>query len=203
VADYCTPEDIKIAFDVASTDDQSLALAVTSASRLVDSMCGRTFGVTASADRYVNPLDAYCAGIPDAATITAVASDDGADGTYSTSWSASDWYGAPVGHIGPHGGTGWPFTAIVAVGGRTFSRGTNRRPLVKVTGTWGWSAVPEDVHQATVFLAAEMFKAREAPLGTAGMTDWGPITIRGNRRVVDLLAPFKRVSAADGRFLVA
>jgi hypothetical protein len=91
----------------------------------------------------------------------------------------------------------------VAVAGRTFSAAFNRRPLVKVTGTWGWSAIPEDVHQATVFLAAEMFKAREAPLGTAGMTDWGPITIRGNRRVVDLLAPYKRVSAADGRFLVA
>jgi hypothetical protein len=203
VADYCTPEDIKIAFDVASTDDQSLALAVTGASRLVDSMCGRTFGVTTSADRYVDPTDAYCASIPDAATITAVATDDGADGTYSTSWSASDWYGAPVGHIGPHGGTGWPFTAIVAVAGRTFSASYNRRPRIKVTGTWGWTAIPEDVHQATVFLAAEMFKAREAPLGTAGMTDWGPITIRGNRRVVDLLAPFKRVSAADGRFLVA
>ena len=87
MADYCTPEDIKIAFDVASTDDQSLQLAVTGASRLVDSMCGRTFGLTTSADRYVNPTDAYCAAIPDAATITAVATDDGADGTYSTSWS--------------------------------------------------------------------------------------------------------------------
>jgi hypothetical protein len=203
VADYCTPEDVKIAFDVASTDDQSLQLAVTGASRLIDSMCGRTFSLTTSASRYFDPTDAYCVRIDDAATITAVATDDGADGTYSTSWAAGDWQGQPVGGFGPHAGTGWPFTALVAVSGRTFSKGMNRRPVVRVTGTWGWAAVPEDVHQACVFLASEMFKAREAPLGTAGMTDFGPITIRGNRRVVDLLAPFKRVSAADGRFLVA
>jgi hypothetical protein len=203
VADYCTVADVKLAFDVSSTDEASLAIAVTAASRLIDSMCGRTFGLTAPASRYFDPQDPYRVPIDDAATITAVATDDAANGAYSTSWAAGDWQGQPVGGFGPHGGTGWPFTAIVAVSGRTFSKGLNRRPVVKVTGTWGWSAVPEDVHQACVFLASEMFKAREAPLGTAGMTDFGPIVIRGNRRVIDLLAPYKRISASDGRFLVA
>jgi len=204
MTNYVTTEQVRAALDIDTTDEDTLSLAVSSASRLVDSMCGRNFGVTTSAARYFDPTDYYCVSIDDAATVTAVATDDGADGTYSTSWSASDWQAQPVGGIAPSGLTGWPYRAVVAVSGRTFYKGFNRRPTVKVTGTWGWAAVPDDVEQATLFLASEMFKAaREAPFGSAGLADFGPVTIRGNRRVMDLLAPYKRTTSSDGRFLVA
>ena len=205
MVDYVAPSQVSAALDLdTSVDSDSLQLACTAASRLVDSFCGRTFDLTASASRYFDPVDPYCCPIHDAATVTAVATDDAATGTYTTAWSASDYQLQPVGGFGPHGGTGWPYRAIVAVSGRTFVKGGNRRPVVKVTGTWGWAATPDDVEMATLFLATEMFKAaREAPFGSAGLADFGPVTIRGNRRVQDLLAPYRLVTASDGRFLVA
>jgi hypothetical protein len=204
MTDYTTTQAVRSALDIDTTDETTLALAVTSASRLIDSMTGRNFGVTTSAARYFDPLDGYCVPIDDAATVTAVATDDGATGLYATSWATTDWQAQPVGGIAPSGLTGWPYRAVVAVSGRTFSKGFNNRPVVKVTGTWGWAAVPSDVAMACLMLASEMFKAaREAPFGSAGLADFGPVTIRGNRRVIDLLAPYKTTASSDGRFLVA
>ncbi len=203
MSDYTTTQAVRQALDIDTTDETTLALAVTSASRLIDSMCGRNFGLTTSAARYFDPLDGYCVPITDAATITAVATDDGYTGAYGTTWATTDWQAQPVGGIGPSGLTGWPLTRIVAISGRTFNPYPYRPPYVKVTGTWGWAAVPDDVEMACVFLASEMFKAaREAPFGSTGLADFGPITIRGNRRVVDLLQPYKTAMTADGRALV-
>jgi hypothetical protein len=53
-------------------------------------------------------------------------------------------------------------------------------------------------------LAEEVFKAaREAPFGSQNLADFGPSQIRGNRRVDQLLQPYRTGKAADGRFLVA
>jgi hypothetical protein len=128
MTDYTTTQAVRSALDIDTTDEATLALAVTSASRMIDSMCGRNFGVTTSVARYFDPADRYCVPIHDAATVTAVATDDGYTGAYST---------------------------------------------------------------------------REAPFGSAGLADFGPVTIRGNRRVNDLLAPYKTTASSDGRFLVA
>ncbi len=204
MTDYTTTQAVRSALDIDTTDETTLALAVTAASRLIDSMTGRNFGVTTSAARYFSPIDSYCVPINDAATVTAVATDDGFNATYTTTWATTDWQAQPVGGIGPSGLTGWPLTRIVAISGRTFNPTPYRPPYVKVTGTWGWAAVPDDVEMACLMLASEMFKAaREAPFGSAGLADFGPVTIRGNRRVNDLLAPYKTMASSDGRFLVA
>ena len=204
MTDYTTTQAVRSALDIDTTDEATLALAVTSASRLIDSMCGRNFGITTSAARYFSPDDPYCVSIGDAATVTAVATDDAGTGTYSTTWAVTDWQAQPVGGIAPSGLTGWPYRAVVAISGRTFQKGYNRRPVVKDTATWGWAAVPDDVEMACLMLASEMFKAaREAPFGSAGLADFGPVTIRGNLRVAQLLAPYKTMASSDGRFLVA
>jgi hypothetical protein len=204
MTDYTTTQAVRSALDIDTTDEATLALAVTSASRMIDSMCGRNFGVTTSAARYFDPADRYCVPIHDAATVTAVATDDGYTGAYSTTWAVTDWQAQPVGGIAPSGLTGWPLTRIVAISARLFTPYPYRPPYVKVTGTWGWAAVPDDVEMACLMLASEMFKAaREAPFGSAGLADFGPVTIRGNKRVVDLLAPYKTTASSDGRFLVA
>jgi hypothetical protein len=203
MTDYTTTAAVRAALDIDTTDEPTLTLAVTSASRLIDSMCGRTFGLTTSAARYYDPLDSYCVHIDDAATVTAVATDSAYTGTYGTTWATTDWQAQPVGGIGPHGATGWPLTRIVAISGRTFDPYPSRPPYVKVTGTWGWAAVPDDVKMACLMLASEMFKAaREAPFGSAGLADFGPVTIRGNRRVNDLLQPYKTATESTGRMLV-
>lgn len=204
MSDYITPADLYAALAIDETDDSTASIAISAASRFVDNACGRNFSVTTSAARYFFPVDSYVCQIDDAATVTAVATDDGNDGTYSTSWSTTDWQAQPVGGIGPNALTGWPYLAVVAVLDRCFLQQFNRRPSVKVTGTWGWTAVPEDVKLATLMLAEETFKAvREAPLGSINLADFGPSQIRGNRRVEGLLAPYARSNARGGDYLIA
>ena len=36
---------------------------------------------------------------------------------------------------------------------------------IQVTGTWGWPAVPVLVRQASLMLATELFKQKDAPAG--------------------------------------
>ena len=64
---------------------------------------------------------------------------------------------------------------------------------VEVTGKAGWSSVPDQVHQACLILAQELFKNRDATFGVLqGWNDFGPVRVSGDtfRRVRPLLAPF-------------
>ena len=204
MTNYITDEDVRNSIDVSDVSQSTLDLTLAAVTSWIDGQCGQNFGLTTSAARYYDPTDAYCVAIDSANTVTAVATDDGIDGTYSTSWATTDWQAQPVGGISPSGRTGWPYRAIVAVSGRTFYKGYNRRPIVKVTGTWGWAAVPADIKLAALMVVEETYKAvREAPFGSSNLADFGPVTIRGNRRVQELLAPYKLVTSSDGRFLVA
>ena len=209
MADYISPAQVAIALNLSVAEDTGLQTAVSAATGWVRNWCGRDFTATTAAAtataRYFDPTDCYVTRVDDCIEVTAVATDDGADGLYSTAWSASDWQAHPVGGQGPYGDTGWPYTSIVAVSSRTFDIWTvNRRPRVKVTAKWGWSAIPDAVQQACIFLAEEFYKAaREAPFGTANLADFGPVLIRGNRRIQELLQPFRTLRAGDGRFLVA
>lgn len=205
MTDYITAPDVINALGAGTIDDVLLGIVITAASRHVADHCGRDFSPVASSVRDFYPVDPNVVRIDDATAVTVVATDDGSDGTYSTTWTTTEYQLQPVGGIGPAGQTGWPYTAIVAISSRTFTASPfNRRPPVRVTGAWGWTAIPEDVKLATLFLSTEMFKAaREAPFGSANMADFGPIQIRGNRRVRELLQPYQTIRAADGRFLVA
>ena len=209
MADYIQPQAVAIALGLDQTDDVTLATSVSAATAWVRNWCGRDFTATTSAAiasaRYFDNNDYYCTPIDDCISVTSVATDDGADGTYSTAWSASDWYASPVNQTSPAGQTGWPYTAVVALSTRQFiNHSYNNRPLVKVTAKWGWPATPDAVQQATLFLANEFYKAgREAPFGTANLADFGPVLIRGNRRIMELLQPYRTGHAGDGRFLIA
>jgi hypothetical protein len=205
MADYTTPAAVMDALAIDATDTSTLQTVCTGITTFINNQCGRDFRPVASSVRYYNPTNYYCVDIHDASAVTAVATDDAADGTYSTVWPTTDWQAQPVDGIGPAGQIGWPFTNIVAVESRFFYYYlTNFRPLVKVTATWGWANIPDDIPIAALMVAEESFKAvREAPFGSANMADFGPITIRGNRRVDQILQPYKTDRSADGKFLVA
>lgn len=208
MADYVTLEQASAVLGARETDFAILGLAASSASRLVDSFCGRQFGPgTVGEVREYTPANENLVIIDDASAITAVKSDEAFDHTFSTTWAHNtDYVFDPVNQIGPNGRSGWPYSTIVGVGTRWFpiagvTTGITTRwwPITKypkntvqVTGTFGWAAIPDDVTLATLFLTAEMFKAvREAPLGVSGLGDFGPVSIRGNPRVVNLLAPYR------------
>ena len=70
---------------------------------------------------------------------------------------------------------------------------------VKVTGTWGWSAAPIAVKQATVIQASRIFKRLDSPLGVLSSPDLGYIRVgtRLDPDVQQLVEPYRQT-----RFIV-
>jgi hypothetical protein len=168
--------------------------ACTVASRAVETMCDRVFTAdTTATARYFDADSYYCVDVDDFHTVTGliVATDDAADGTYSTTWTINtDFITLPVnqrqGGIG-----GWPYTELRSLGTRTLTKPYPYvRPYVKVTAKWGWAAVPDQVEHATLVAAARLFKMKDAADGFIGLDGWGPVRIRENPEVRALLGPF-------------
>lgn len=194
MADYITAANFKTRQNIQhTTEDTTIGIIVTSASRMVNGVTGRDFSVTSSADRYFHPLDSYCVRIDDAATITAVATDTSDDGSYAQAWTSDDYETEPANGVGEDGLTGWPATKIIAIESLTFPTG-HRRRSVKVTGTWGWTAVPAAVVEATYLIANRLYEERNAPFGSVANADFGSLPLRDQRTVKTLLMPFMRRS---------
>lgn len=194
---YCTLTQLKAAIRVSdSVDDSLLEMAIESASRLIDDDCDRVFYASGTAvTRYFVPTDALVVDLDDAISITAVASDDGLDGSYATSWAATDYQAEPVNRI--NGGGAWPVTRLRAIGDRTWTR-YGGEATVKVTGQWGFgTAVPTIVTQACVLQAARIYKRLDAPFGVAGFGDMGAVRVsRTDPDVYALISKYKRSKAA-------
>jgi hypothetical protein len=47
---------------------------------------------------------------------------------------------------------------------------------------------------ACALLTHDLFKAKDAPFGVAGAADFGALRITTNRTVLNLLAPYRKVS---------
>ncbi len=64
---------------------------------------------------------------------------------------------------------------------------------VQVTAKWGWPAVPDNVVEANLILAARLFRRKDSPDGIAGATDFGPIRIgRTDPDVAELLSHYTK-----------
>lgn len=182
-----------------SADDEQFDLAIESACREIDGYCGRGFHqVVTSAEsasaRVYRPANALCARVDDfwSTTGLVVATDEGDDGTFETTWSASDYELEPLNGV-RQGISGWPYWVVRAVGSYSFPP-YNDRASVQITAKWGWETVPVPVKRATLVLAAGLLKTRDAPLGIAGMGDFGAVRIPINqyRMVQSALAPYRR-----------
>lgn len=180
-------------------DDAVLALKIVSACRAVDGVCRRRFWRDPAADpttvRYFRPETAsYCL-IDDLIVDadTAVALDDSDTGTWASTLTAADYVTHPLNGIGLDGASGWPVTALeLTAGGRMF--GPYFRHLdVKITGRWGWTAIPAPVFEATLIVAADLFHYKDVRSGTIGFNDFGPVTVRtaiaGHAK--SLLSPYR------------
>jgi hypothetical protein len=155
VTDYITLAQFKARFGAPdSAEDSQIAEHIAAASRRVDALCHRTFAphVGAATVRYFRPTSWATCLIDDATEITAVATDDGDTGTFGQTWTTVSYETDPANGIGPDAQSGWPATALRAIGSLSFPTCAQRR-AVKVTGKWGWTAVPDAVVEATYLLA--------------------------------------------------
>jgi hypothetical protein len=148
--------------DEDTYDDAELALAITSASRAIDTATNRQFGsVSATALRYTarysDRRSAYIVDIDDLFDDTGlIITSDG------TAISDYDLYpfNAPT--------HGKPWTQILIYDVASEVEGD-----IEITASWGWSEVPSTIKTATLLQAARIFKRRDAPFGVAGSPDQG------------------------------
>lgn len=150
---------------------------VTACSRMVDRHCGRHFyqtGTQASpVARYFDataPDRVRLGPFNDLTTLVTLKSDDNGDGTYETTWSASNYQLLPVGAT-TRAPIAQPYTEIRLLSSYDFEMyaTSGRTGLIEVSGVWGWpTEVPVEVKQATRILVAEVAKLQDAPFGVAG-----------------------------------
>ena len=192
---YCSLADVKAALRIADTlDDVLLETAINSASRLIDGYCNRSFfqGSSANEVRYYSTISSYELWIDDLVSLTALDTDSSGDGVFDLSWSATDYELAPKN--GLSNGVYSPYTGIRAIGSKTFPT-SDIESLVRVTGRFGWSAVPDAVKQAAIIQSSRLFKRLESPLGVAGVSDIGimRVTRSIDGDVAQLIDPYRQM----------
>jgi hypothetical protein len=186
--------------------DADLSLGLSAASRAIDDICERRFWLDADATsvRYYTPQRSWrLLEVDDLVTFTSLETDPHADGTFPDSWTLNtDFVFEPLNAVAD----GEPFTII-----RVHPKGRFRLPgsqpgvlagttlprSVRVTGRFGWAAVPDGIQQATVILASRLARrSREAPFGIVGFAMEGGSSAaslaRNDPDVMMLVKPFIR-----------
>lgn len=171
--------------------------AITAASRWIERYCGRQFhssGAVATA-RHFDPVgrDVH---IDDCRSITSVAVDTGDDGTHAT--TVTDYQALPVGGRDPLLGE-IPYTTLRALSLSVWEYHNDRRGSVKVTGLWGFSAVPDDVQRACAILAQDLLRDPESAFGGLAIAAEGVVLgARIPARVTGILAAWRRMDRTVG-----
>ena len=191
---YATLIQLKSAIGIADgIDDPMLEMAIESASRQIDSYTERYFYNAGTAVKLFSPLDNYVCPTEDFITLTKVeTSEDGE--SWDTEWAATDWQAEPLN--GRSGGLVTSYTQIRAIDSYLFPY-RNGEATARLTGTWGWSAVPIAITQATIILASRIFKRLDSPLGIIS-NELGSMRVgfRLDPDVQHLIDPYRKISAA-------
>jgi hypothetical protein len=171
---YASLTQVKAALRITdSVDDSLLEMAIESASRLIDGYTYRYFYNAGTAVRNFAAEDSYLVNIDDLVSISELKTTDEIGSEYTT-WNATDYQLQPVN--GKQDGLNIPYTSILAVDDKLFNT-LGSQALVRITGVWGWSAVPIAVTQATIIQSSRIYKRLDSPLGVAGFGDLGAIRV--------------------------
>ncbi len=191
---YITLDLLKSALSIQDDiDDDFLELAINSASRQIDQMTERQF-FSATETRIFAPRDNLVCEIDDLTSLTTLKTSSNADGVFDVTWESKDLQLEPLNNLA--GGLPTPFTQIRAVDEYLFPTDMGEA-TAEVTGTFGFTPVPDQIQQATLILAARLAERRFSPLGVAGFGDLGAVRVsRFDADIENLISPFKRVRMA-------
>lgn len=107
--------------------------------------------------------------IDDFTSIASIATDTSRDLSYTTTFTTGQYTVEPINN--PRQGR--PYSSI-----QLMSSYFSLSPQgVKVTGVWGWSAVPDVVRQACLIQCLRIFLRPSTPFGIAGNTDMGMVRL--------------------------
>lgn len=205
---YVSVEELKSSLNDTSgqdKDDYEMQRAVITATTLIHDLCGqhfyqvtepRTYGYESIYEVFIDPL------VP--GTITEFALDYHGNGVYDTVWAEgkdfqtlryNEKYNQRwIGEARPH-----DFVRVL-LGGNNSSPGGQMLPFtwaytpnnrVKITATWGWPEIPQNIHHAALLLAVDLFKMKDAPWGLAGMGELGMVRTQANPEVMELLSKYR------------
>ena len=176
-------------------DDELLEDAINAASRQIDGYCGQRFYQDSSVTTryftaYGGVVDLTEGGVGGISTSTGliVATDDTGALTYGTTWATTDYRLLPL-HAA-NDSMPWTELARSPVGNYAFPTDEH---AVKITAKFGWAATPDDIERACLIVATDLFKAKDAAFGVAGVGDLGVLRVQGsmNRIAKGLLAPYR------------
>ena len=196
---YALLDDVKDALRISDTnDDVVLAGVIESASRAIDQYCDRYFGQTGTeavpVQRLYRATGTRQVLIDDLVTLTDVEVDYSGYAETFTSLGATSVVKQPVNAatlVPPQ-----PYTVLLAKPSAVL-------PLppgwVRVSGVWGWPAIPQQIRDACVLQSVRLFKSRDVPLGVMGGSDMlAPMRLPGglhpDARI--LCEPFRRLGIA-------
>ena len=189
---YCSLADVKASLRITDTiDDALIENSINSASRLIDQYCNRYFYSSAAGEvRYYQANDGFTCWIDDAQSISSVETAVTDPTIFDTTWGVGDYQVLPANRTA-NGGY-YPITAITATDNYLFPVWADMA-LVKVTGQFGWSSVPDPIKFACIIQASRLFKRLESPLGVAGVSDMGIMRVGSNidGDVAQLINPFR------------
>lgn len=177
-------------------DDVVMAGILESVTEWIDEACDRHFWqdgtVGSPVARTFTPCYSSKLDIDDLVSVTTFKTDESGDGTFETTWSASDYQLLPVNRP-----TGRPYTKVETVAGRMFPiryDTSTRANRVEITGVWGWTTVPAPVKQACLEQANRELKRRYSPEGVAGFGEFGLVRVSRalDSDVARNLDPYKR-----------
>lgn len=167
----------------SAANDDAIEAVLLSASRSIDGYCGRTFGQSAEPEsRLVDCWSWYggrpCFEIGDVVSIDEIASDNGS-GSYASVWDVGTYRLAPLNAAAK----GRPYTEIVpysSLGDRWWPGWTfTPNYPVRLTGIFGWPAVPAPVKEVCFLTANRLKSLFDAPFGVSGGGEMGSLNMTG------------------------
>lgn len=181
---YCTLSELKSRLDILGDSyDAILEQNIEAASRKIDGYCGRHF-YSATETHYYQSERWDEVDTDDIVSVSSLTTDEDGSRTYATTWGALDF------ELGP--GDSAPYTRIYATPTGAYAFPFERRSI-RVAGTFGWSAVPDAVREATLILAARFYKRKDAPFGIAGAPELGQLTLPANDPdVIRLVSDYRK-----------
>lgn len=191
---YATLAQVKLRLGrTDSDDDAALENVIESASRQIESLCDRRFW-SETATRYYTAEFSDLLYVDDIQSVTTLTTDTDGDRTYEVTWSATDYDLEP--YNSALTGIAQPYTAIRITPAGRYGFPVGQRKGVKIVGTFGWSAVPLPITEATIIQATRIYHRKDSPYGVAGVGDFGKVSLlpRVDPDVNALCLPFMRMS---------
>jgi hypothetical protein len=174
-----------------AAEELRLQIALDSAEDMIDDWCQRTFSVaTQATSRTYATIDPFVLQVDDIGSTTSLVIVDGSDtlasGDYQLEPLNADKRGRPWTQI-RRLGTTWDIPANAGQG------------TITVTARHGWPAIPDQIKRAALAAAGWLFTGATAPLGVAGVNEFGPMRLSAMAPlVVPLLSDYRRGDRSFG-----